>query len=139
MKLALTLRAAFIDTTQLPVPVHAPPHPLNAYPLPAAAVSVTDVDEANDALHVLPQLIPAGFDCTCPAPLTTIVNAFVADAPVLPLLDPPVLLLDPPVLLLDPPALVPPDAPPPQAATRTTAAANDERTNSLRSELISTP
>jgi hypothetical protein len=40
---AETLSAAFIVTTQLPVPLHAPPHPLKLPPLTGVAVSVTGV------------------------------------------------------------------------------------------------
>ena len=43
LKVAVTLRAAVIDVTQAPVPVHAPLQPANVEPLAAAAVSVTDV------------------------------------------------------------------------------------------------
>ena len=43
LNVAVTLRAAVIDVTQAPVPVHAPLQPANVEPLAAAAVSVTDV------------------------------------------------------------------------------------------------
>ena len=43
LKVAVTLRAAVIDNTQLPVPEHEPLQPANVDPLAAAAVSVTDV------------------------------------------------------------------------------------------------
>lgn len=44
LKVADTLRAAVIDTVQVPVAlVHAPLQPANVEPLAAAAVSVTDV------------------------------------------------------------------------------------------------
>ena len=43
LNVAVTLRAAVIDTVQVPVPVHAPLQPANVEPLAAAAVSVTDV------------------------------------------------------------------------------------------------
>ena len=43
LKVAVTARAAVIDSTQLPVPVHAPVQPENVEPVAAAAVSVTDV------------------------------------------------------------------------------------------------
>ena len=42
LKVAVTLRAAVIDTVHVPVPVHAPFQPANVEPLAAAAVSVTD-------------------------------------------------------------------------------------------------
>ena len=45
--LAVTLRAAVIDTVHVGAePEHAPVHPVNADPAPAAAVSVTAVDDA---------------------------------------------------------------------------------------------
>lgn len=43
LNVAVTARAAVIDTVQLPVPVHAPLHPANVEPLAAAAVNVTEV------------------------------------------------------------------------------------------------
>ena len=43
LNVAVTLRAAVIDVTQVPVPVQMPLHPANVEPLAAAAVSVTDV------------------------------------------------------------------------------------------------
>jgi hypothetical protein len=70
VRFPVTLRAAVIDRAQLPVPVHAPLHPLNVKPLAATAVRATEVEEAKEALHVLPQLIPAGFELICPLPLT---------------------------------------------------------------------
>lgn len=43
LNVAVTLRAAVIASTQLPVPVHEPLQPAKLEPLAAAAVSVTDV------------------------------------------------------------------------------------------------
>jgi hypothetical protein len=43
LKVAVTARAAVIETVQVDVPVHAPLQPANVEPLAAAAVSVTDV------------------------------------------------------------------------------------------------
>ena len=43
LKVAVTARAAVIETVQVPVPVHAPLQPVNVAPLAAAAVRVTDV------------------------------------------------------------------------------------------------
>ena len=43
LKVAVTDRAAVIDTVQVPVPVHAPLQPENVEPLAADAVSVTEV------------------------------------------------------------------------------------------------
>ena len=76
LNVAVTLRAAVIDNTQLPVPVHAPLQPANVEPLEAAAVRVTDAPDAKLALQVLPQLRPEGDDVTVPVP----VPAFVTEA-----------------------------------------------------------
>ena len=40
-KVAVTVLAESIVTTQTPVPLHAPPHPMKVKPLSAAAVRVT--------------------------------------------------------------------------------------------------
>lgn len=70
MKVAVTLLAEFIVTTQVPVPLQPEPlQPVNVDPAEAAAVSVTTVPELNDAPQVAPQLIPAGEDVTVPAPV----------------------------------------------------------------------
>ena len=42
LNVAVTERAAVIDTVQAPVPLHAPPQPANVEPLAAAGVRVTD-------------------------------------------------------------------------------------------------
>ena len=60
--------AAFMVTTQVPVPVHAPDHPANPEPTFAAAVSVTTVPNAYGSLQSEPQLMPAGVDVTAPVP-----------------------------------------------------------------------
>ena len=73
MKVAATVRAAVMLTAQLPVPAQLTPLPLQpekVYPLPAAAVRVTDVPLAYDALQALPQLIPDGLEVTVPEPDT---------------------------------------------------------------------
>ena len=46
LNVAVTVRAAVIDTVQAPVPVHAPLQPANVEPLAAAALSVTEVPVA---------------------------------------------------------------------------------------------
>src|SRR3989442_13441437 len=74
-KVAVTDWAAFIVTTQIPVPLHpAPLQPLNTDPLAGTADNVTDVPMTNDALHVAPQLIPAGLLVTVPPPLPVFVT-----------------------------------------------------------------
>lgn len=67
---AVTVFAASIVTMHAPVPEHAPPQPVNAFFALGVGVSVTTVPNAKSALHVLPQLIPAGDDDTLP-PLVT--------------------------------------------------------------------
>jgi hypothetical protein len=73
LKVAVTLRAVLIVTTQVPVPLHPPPdQPVKPDPELAEAVRVTAVPKANDALHLLLlalQLIPAGLLVICPAPV----------------------------------------------------------------------
>ena len=74
MNVAVTARAAVIDTVQVLVPVHAPLQPVNVEPLAAAAVSVTDVPLAKLALQVAPQLMPPVFDVTVPVPVPVFVT-----------------------------------------------------------------
>src|SRR2546426_3524880 len=70
INVAVTAWATLIVTTQLPVPLHpAPLQPVNADPLAGVAVNVTDVPLTNAALHVAPQLMPAGLLVTVPLPL----------------------------------------------------------------------
>jgi hypothetical protein len=70
VKVAVTLVAAFIVTTHVPVPLHPPPlQPANVEPLPAAALSVTDVPVVKFCVHDAVQLMPAGELDTLPVPL----------------------------------------------------------------------
>jgi hypothetical protein len=52
LKVAVTARAAVIETVHAAVPEHAPPQPAKVEPLDAAAVRVTDVPLEKFALHV---------------------------------------------------------------------------------------
>ena len=45
LNVAVTFCAALIETTQAPVPVHAPLQPAKAVPVAAVAVSSTDVPD----------------------------------------------------------------------------------------------
>ena len=69
MNVAVTFCAAPMVTVQLPVPVHAPLQPVNVEPVAGAAVRVTLVPELKLALHVAPQLMPAGDEVTVPLPV----------------------------------------------------------------------
>jgi hypothetical protein len=71
LNVAVTFGAEVTTNAQVVlVPLHAAPdHPAKALAAPGAAVNVTLVPGANVALHVLPQLIPAGLDVTVPVPV----------------------------------------------------------------------
>jgi len=61
-------------TLQLAVPLHAPDHPANVEPEFGAALSDTAVPLTKLALHVDPQLMPAGLLVTVPAPVPEFVT-----------------------------------------------------------------
>jgi hypothetical protein len=69
-------------TVQVPVPVHAPLHPANVEPASGRLSSATTVPLPKLALHVDPQLIPAGFDAMMPvpAPLLAAVSVYALGA-----------------------------------------------------------
>jgi hypothetical protein len=70
LKVAVTLVLAAKVTVQVPVPLHPPPdQPVNVELVPAVAVSVTAVPLAKLALHVAPQLMPAGMLLIDPVPV----------------------------------------------------------------------
>jgi hypothetical protein len=70
MKVAVTLCASVMLTGQVKlVPLQAPDQPPNIEPGKGVAVRVTFVPRSSAALHVLPQLMPAGVLATSPAPL----------------------------------------------------------------------
>jgi hypothetical protein len=56
------------------VPEHAPVHPVKVEPSLGFAVNVTDDPVVNLALHVSPQLMPAGALVTVPVPLPEFVT-----------------------------------------------------------------
>lgn len=68
-KVAVTLRAASIDTLQASAPVQAPDQPVKRQPSAGVGVSVTVASTASAALQVLPQAMPAGDEVTVPVPL----------------------------------------------------------------------
>src|SRR5262245_60524810 len=63
---AVTLWFEFMVTWHRPVPLQAPPQPLNVEPAAAVAVSVTTVRLVYLALHVGGQLMPVGVLVTVP-------------------------------------------------------------------------
>ena len=65
----MTDALAVMLTVQVPVPVQAPDHPANEEPELAVAVNVTEVALEKLALHVCPQLMPAGALAMVPAPV----------------------------------------------------------------------
>lgn len=69
LKVAVTACAAFIVTTQEPVPEHAPLQPANVEPVAAVGVSVTMVPLAKFAEQVVGQLMPVGVLITVPLPV----------------------------------------------------------------------
>jgi len=62
------------------VPEHAPVHPVKVEPLLGFAVSVTDVPMVKLALHVDPQLMPAGLLVCVPVPVPEFVTVSCAVA-----------------------------------------------------------
>jgi hypothetical protein len=88
LKVAVTEAAVEAVMLQAPVPLHAPDQPANVDPAFGAAVSVIAVPAAKLALHVDPQLMPAGLLVTVPAPVPAAVTFTVAVGGVLPRDDP---------------------------------------------------
>jgi hypothetical protein len=83
VNVALTAVAAFMVTLQLPVPEHPPPdQPEKEEPAAGEGLSVTVVPSTNEALHVVPQLIPAGDEVTVPLPVLLTVKGNEGDCTV---------------------------------------------------------
>ena len=79
LNVAVTDVAADAMMLQVPVPLQAPDHPANVEPLLGVAVRVIAVPAVKLALHVCPQLMPAGALLTVPDPLpalTTLIWMF---------------------------------------------------------------
>lgn len=78
LKVAVTACAAFIVTTQLPVPLHAPLHPANVEPSDAVGVNVTAVPvlkvDEQPTVDPVSQAIPAGVLITPPSPVPAVVT-----------------------------------------------------------------
>jgi hypothetical protein len=74
LNVAVTAVAAEAVMLHVPVPVQPPDHPANVEPEFGVAVSVTEVPTAKLALHVCPQVMPAGLLLTLPAPVPAAVT-----------------------------------------------------------------
>src|SRR5262249_37444869 len=68
-KVAVTDLAALIVTLQAPVPVQAPPQPLNSEPGSALGVRSTSLPFSYSSSQSLPQLMPEGELAAVPRPL----------------------------------------------------------------------
>jgi hypothetical protein len=67
-----------MTVVHVPVPLQPPPlHPTNTEDGAALAVKVTELAVGNGALHVAPQLIPAGLLVTVPDPVPAFVTVSV--------------------------------------------------------------
>ncbi len=75
VNVALTDCAEDMGTEQLPVPLQAPPHAVNAEPVEALGVNTTSVPCKKEAVHVPGQLIPDGLLVTEPSPEVVTVRA----------------------------------------------------------------
>ena len=70
VNVAVTFWAALIVSVQFPVPLQPPPlQPAKVDPPDAVAVSVTLVPALKAAVHVAPQLMPAGLEVRVPVPV----------------------------------------------------------------------
>ena len=69
VNVADTMVFALIVTLQVLMPLHPPLHPPKLEVDPGASVSVTTVPTGNAAVHVEPQLMPAGLLVMVPLPV----------------------------------------------------------------------
>ena len=74
LNVAVTALAALIGTEQAPVPVQAPLQPAKVEPVAGVGVRATVAVEANEAVHVAPQLMPDGDEVTVPVPVPALVT-----------------------------------------------------------------
>jgi hypothetical protein len=81
VKFAVTEVSLARVTTHDVVPLHAPDQPLNVDPAVGVAVRVTAVPLEKLALHVVPQLMPAGLLVTEPVPVPARVTLRTGAAP----------------------------------------------------------
>src|SRR5688572_19660665 len=74
-KVAVTARAAVIESWHVPVPEQpSPDHPENSEPAGAVAGSVTVAPGSNRVAQTAPQSMPAGLDVTVPEPVPAFVT-----------------------------------------------------------------
>ena len=80
VNVAVTVFAASIVTAQVPVPVHAPDHPLKIELVSGTVVSITAVPAPYVPVQVVPQDIPAGEEVIVPVPVPAleVVRAYCA-------------------------------------------------------------
>src|SRR5262245_41497415 len=79
VKLAVTVVAAFIDTTQDPAPLQAPLQPVKTEPVAAVGLRVTLVLKLNEVEQVEPQLMPVGVLVTVPVPVPDVFTVRAKD------------------------------------------------------------
>jgi hypothetical protein len=79
LNVAVTERAAFMLTTQLTVPMQAPPQPAKTEPVAAVAVRVTFMLVGKDTVHAALQFSPAGLLTTLPLPVPLITSCKAKD------------------------------------------------------------
>jgi hypothetical protein len=68
LKVAVTFVLVLRFIEQVPVPLHAPPQPVNVDPLVGVEVNIIDVPAAKVEVQVVPQFIPAGELIILPVP-----------------------------------------------------------------------
>ncbi|NKE70328.1 hypothetical protein MNODULE_06195 [Nitrospiraceae bacterium HYJII51-Mn-bac16s-1-B09] len=74
VNVAVTDLAASMVTTQGPVPVQAPDHPVKSVSSAGAVVRVTVVAALKNAEQLLPQSMPAGEEVMVPVPLPSLLT-----------------------------------------------------------------
>src|SRR5687767_11885389 len=74
VNVAVTVTSSFSVTVQLPVPLHAPDHPVKAEPATGVAVRVTGWPFRYGDEHACPQSMPWGCELTVPVPLPAVVT-----------------------------------------------------------------
>jgi len=83
-KFAETLRSVATFRSQAAAPLHAPPHPTKCQPADGVATSDRWVPASNDALHAVPQSMPAGVEVIRPEPVAVTATAKCVGPPLPP-------------------------------------------------------